>query len=172
MHGVYALQGISRRNFDSAWGAKPLRCHYNPRGIFLVYIAHTCPYIDDFITWGNRKIHVWTLTETLTDCSLEPVQDLVHYIQDGKAMRWTLMDRTSQPPCLQLALQLSTTLSPTCHHFLCMYEHVTSVTSHVTSVTAPVMSITLLLWACGAWLLQITHVRCLSSYGFPSNKYT
>ena len=41
---------------------------------------------------------------------------------------------------------------------------------------APVMIVTSLLWvwrllwACGAWLLQIAHVQCLSCYGFPSNK--
>ena len=68
------------------------------------------------------------------------------------------------------------------HHFLHMYERVASVTGRVTNVTTPVMSITPLLWAshpsnechallraCGVWLLQITHVWCLSSYGFLSN---
>ena len=64
-----------------------------------------------------------------------------------------------------------------------MYKHDASVTDHDTIVTTLVMSIKPLLWAshpcykchtllraCDAWLLQIMHVRCLSSNGFPSNK--
>ena len=42
--GMYALQEISRRNYDSA------------REIFL--IARTCPCINKFITRGNRKMNV------------------------------------------------------------------------------------------------------------------
>ena len=96
------------------------------------------------------------------------------------------MDCTSQQFCLQLAPTVSCPgASPP---FLCMYmyKRVTSVhvTGHVTRVTTPVMSIKPQLWAsrpsyechtllraCGVWLLQIMHVRCLSSYGFPSNKH-
>ena len=53
--GVYALWEISRRNYDSPRGAKPLKCYHNSWGIFLA--ACTCPYINEFITRGNRKIN-------------------------------------------------------------------------------------------------------------------
>ena len=54
--GVYVLWEISRRNYDSAQGALPLGRYHNSWGIFL--IARTCPYINEFITRGNRKINV------------------------------------------------------------------------------------------------------------------
>ena len=85
------------------------------------------------------------------------------------------MDRTPQPPYLQLAPTAS--CPGTSPPFLRMYERVVSVTTPRYERDQPCyehralfMSVTPLLRACGTWLLQIMHVQCLLSYGFPSNK--
>ena len=181
--GVYTLREISRRNYDSARGASPLGRYHNSWGIFLV--ARTCPHINEFITQGNRKMNadrdadrLFSSALPLTRSNSALSRSLSTTYEMGKP--WDKRRRTVHlhPPCLQLAPTASCLGdSPP---FFRMYERDTIVTDHVTSVTAPVMSITPLLWAsrscyerdhsCAAWLHKIARARCLTSYGFPSNK--
>ena len=53
--GVYALREVSRRNYDSAQGAKPQERYHNSWGIFLV--ARTYPCTNEFITRITRKMN-------------------------------------------------------------------------------------------------------------------
>ena len=143
--GVYVLWEISRKNCDSTLGAR------------------THPCINKFITGGNRKMERWpgrwrTVLKHSTSNSPQQcrVQEPVHYVCDGKAMRYMPTDHTSQPPCLQLAPTASCPgASPP---FLRMYKR-------VMSMTTPVMNIMPLLWIscpCYKYHTPVTGITPLS----------
>ena len=187
--GVYALGERSRRNYDTARGAKPRGRYHNSWGIFL--LARTCPCINEFITRGSRKMNAdrdadglfsSALPLTRSDSALS--RSLFTTYEMGKPWdkrrRTVHLNRLVSNSLQQLPFQepryhfyAGTNLLRAWPAILCAsrpcYEH-----------HAPAMSITPLLWtsrpcyerdhSCAAWLHKIARAGCLSSYDFPSNK--
>ena len=179
--GVWVPREISRRNYDSARGAKPRGCYHNFWGIFLV--VRTCPYINEFITWGNFKMNADRDAPTVLcpgACSLHTKWES-HEINANRLHISATLCPTCSNSVLSRNLTAIFTHVWTCyeHKLPCYrcdrpcYEHHAPVKSIMPLLRAshPCCECHALLWACGAWLLQITHVWCLSSYDFLSNKY-
>ena len=147
--GVYMLWKISWTNYDSSRGAKPRGHNHNFWVIFLV--AHTCPYINEFITQGNRKLNAdrdadgllsSPLPLTRSDIALSRSLSTTYEMRKpwDKRRRTTHLDRL-----VSNSLQQHSVQEPRCHFTyvrMCYernrpcYEHDRPCYEHHASVTS------------------------------------
>ena len=179
--GVYTLREISRRNYDSDWGAKPQGHNHNSWGIFLV--VRTCPYINEFITWGNHKMNADWDADGLFSSAL-PLTCSDSALSKSPCRRWESHEINANRP------HISTALSPTCSNSV-LSRSLAVIFTHVQTCYecnwpcykrdhpwyehhAPVTSVTPLL---RAWPLMCHMVTQNSTCAvpfilwLPSNKY-